>query len=196
MPPAASPSALPGAYGVMDTAFITLVRHVVASEFLPTIHKVISEMMAKVNAKMDDQYLRLLEYWDPELATKARQEHLALPSHTGALEQSSDHGVLTPPPPPPVPKKRILIVGGKEDGFWSYLPDQLQKLNVYCDFADGHKPKSIPTGKKFDAVIVHWATSHPARAVIRNYYPDHAFMERGSTNKMMSIIKERLSIPE
>ena len=199
-PPAVSVPSHP--VGPLEQAITDIVRHVVKTELVPQIHGIVSQMMDQVDSRLNEQYLRLLAYWDPDLAEHARKENLDLPSITGAIGPSQ---VQTPSVPvqaktsvpaaaaPEIEKKRVLICGGKEDGFWSYLQDSLPS-NIIVKFCDGHKPRSIPTGKHFDLVLVHWMTSHPARAVIKTYYPDHQMMMKGSTTRLVSIIKQQLSL--
>ena len=202
VPPSTStPMSLPLGGGILDQAIASIVRHVVATELLPPIHKMISEMMLRVDAKLDDQYIRLLEYWDPELAKQVKAgsvEMPPLPSADGLLLSVSGDGktvtvIEKPAPPPPPPKKRVLICGGKEDGFWTFLQDSLPE-NVIVEFCDGHKPRSVPTGKKFDLVVVHWMTGHTSRAVIKNYYPEHEYFSKGSSTKLVILIKEKLGL--
>lgn len=170
-----------------------LVKQVIRDEVRPLL----LELTSAISTKLDDQYLRQLEYWDPEAAKQVREGTVKIPPlKVSALETVVSPPAPTPPPTPaptaPPKKHKVLIVGGKEDGFWSYLQDAMPECII--TYADGHKPRSIPTGREFDFVLVHWMTSHSARAVIKNYYPDHKYMDKGSSSKVMEIIRTKFGI--
>ena len=161
---------------------------------IESVSPMFNQLVDAVNRKIDDQYIRLLDFWDPEAAKQVREGNVKLPPLDLTASQSNVVQLTPPPsPPPPPPKKhKVLIVGGKEDGFWTYLQDVMPECIL--TFADGHKPRTIPTGKQYDYVLVHWMTSHPARAVIKNYYPEHEFMSKGGQATVIDMICKKLGI--
>jgi hypothetical protein len=158
----------------------------------------VTKLVTAFDAKLNDQYIRILEYWDPEAAKQVREGKVELPPLQSFMPPAAPSPTeqqtaeVLPIKIAPPPKKKVLIVGGKNDGFWSYIQDCLPDCII--KFADGHKPRSIPTGAKFDFVLVHFMTSHSARAVINNYYPDHVFMAKGGRTEAIDIISARLGL--
>lgn len=161
-----------------------------------SIGPLLTQLVGAINSKMDDQYIRLLEYWDPEAAKQVRDGEVKLPPLEITIGEQSNVIQLapapSPAPTPPLKKHKVLIVGGKDDGFWTYLQDVMPECLI--TFADGHKPRSIPTNKEYDYVLVHWMTSHSARAVIKNYYPEHDYVAKGGQSTVVDMICKNLGI--
>jgi hypothetical protein len=180
---AVSPPPVPAAAATtLDAVVRSMVREIMREEVLP----VLRTLHADNKALLNDQFLRLMAYWDPEAAKVAQQEQVELPSQTGALAPD------TPPPAPPK-KKKVYLCGGLNDGFWTSIQKHLP--GVELTFGDGRNQNSLPKGKEFDMVIAFWLTSHSAVSVIKSRYKDvFHFVAKGGQEAVVRLIKEKLAL--